>query len=225
VIVPGLVIYAGLSGFQFPVLRAVIMATVLYLSITCNRVADSLYSLGFAATILMLIFPDAVFEASFQMTVTATASILGLYQWCMGTRWWKLLQKSPGIFRIPLTTLFVTCGAMLGIAPLMLYYFQQLSPYSFISNLVAFVVITPLLPFTLIMELLSLALPWNLLYPIFTLNVWLGRKLIWVATLFPPLPLTFPRPHLSLVWIYYIMLLGGMVLFLHKRPFPTPPSL
>jgi hypothetical protein len=87
------------------------------------------------------------------------------------------------------------------------------------------VIITPLLPFTLVMELLSLALPWNILYPIFSLNVWLGHKLIWVATLFPPLPLTFPRPHLSLVWIYYISLLGGMMLFLHRKARRTgPPS-
>jgi competence protein ComEC len=216
-ILPGLVIYAGLSGFQFPVLRAVIMATVLYLSITCNRVADSLYSLSFAATILVLIFPEAIFEASFQMTVTATASILGLYQCCMQARWWKWLQKNPIIIRIPLTTLFVTCGAMLGIAPLMLYYFQQLSPYSLVSNIAVFIFITPLLPFTLGLELLSLVLPWNVLYPLFSINVWLGYSVIWIAKVFPPIPSLLPRPPLSIMWFYYIGVFGGMLLFLRQK--------
>lgn len=224
-VLPALLLYAGLSGFQFPVLRAVIMAAVLYFSITFNRVTDALYSLCFAAMVLIMIFPDAMFGVSFQMTVVATAAILGLYRCCIRAAWWNRLQQSARIIKIPLISIFITSSAMLGIAPLMLYYFQQLSPYSFISNIAAFVFITPLLPFTLAMELLSLVLPWNVLYPIFWLNVWLGQCLIWVAILFPPLPLTFPRPHLSLVWIYYVGLFGGMMLFLHRSARRADPPL
>ena len=220
-IIPVLVVYAGLSGFQFPTLRAVMMASLFYFSFTCNRVADGLYSLGAAVTLLILIFPDAMFEVSFQMTVAATASILMSYQCCLRTRWWETLQQIRMLIRIPLMSILVTCSAMLGIVPLMIYHFQRFSPYSVISNLAAFFFITPLLPFTLLLEFLSLIVPWKFLYPVFSLTILLGRWLIWIAGLFPPFPILFPRLRPLALWIYYSMIFGGMLLFLRRKADPV----
>ena len=216
-ILPFLLVYAGLSGFQFPVLRAVIMAAVLYASVTLNRVADAVYSLGFAAMILVLMSPDAMFDLSFQMTIAATAAILVFHRCCMRLPWWRLLQKSSLFIRIPVTSMLVSCGAMLGIAPLMIYHFQRLSPYSIISNLAAFLLVTPLLPLTLFTESLSLILPWNVVFPVFSLAVLLGNGLIWLAGRFPPFPLLFPQFRPLALWIYYIGVFGGMMLFLRKK--------
>ena len=216
-IVPALLVYAGLSGFQYPVLRAVIMATVLYASVTLNRVADAVYSLGFAAMILVLMSPDAIFDLSFQMTIAATAAILLFHRCCMRIPWWKFLQKSSIFIKIPVTSILVSCGAMLGIAPLMIYHFQRLSPYSIISNLAAFLLVTPLLPLTLFTEFLALILPWNLVFPIFSLSVLLGKGLIWLSERFPPFPLIFPQFRPLALWIYYVGVFGGMTLFLRRK--------
>ncbi len=202
-----LVVYAGVTGFQFPVLRAVIMATVFYLSITCNRIADPVYSLLFTIWLILFLFPNSLFEVSFQLTVAATASILLFFRFLQGMQWTNRLHTLPAKWRLPLISLLATTGAMIGVAPLLVYYFGELSPYSFISNPAALPLISLLLPSCLLANLLSLIIPsWTLLDPLISLNVWLTGWLIHLSGIFPAFAIRIPRPSGLLILIYYAIL-------------------
>lgn len=204
-----LLTYTGLTGFHFPVLRATIMALTLYLSITCNRIPDPLYSLVFSVAIILLLFPCALFEVSFQLTVAATTSILILYRFLMKFPWWERFSQVPYLIRLPAITGAMTAGAMIGISPLMLYYFQRLYPFSLVSNVIALPVVSLLLPLSLLSGVLSLLLPWSIVSPLLSLDVFLTKGLLFLARLFPETGI-LPRPPLFVVVIYYIVIFGGL---------------
>jgi competence protein ComEC len=198
-----------LTGFHFPVLRAVIMGLVFYFSITCNRIPDSLYSLAFSAALILLLFPSALFEISFQLTVAATACILLFFRCFKQRAWFERIRQFPAIFRLPVMTLMATTGAMIGVSPLIIYYFGTLSLYSFVSNLAAFPLVGILLPSSLFVSFLALIVRhWELLSPLLSGNIFLAKCLILLASVFPEVNMLIPRPPLMILLIYYIGIYG-----------------
>ena len=122
----------------------------------------------------------------------------------------------PKIVRFPLSICLTTCGALLGVAPLLLYYFGSLSPYSFLSNPLAFPIVSVLLPGSLATNFLSLALPWEWLTPLLTINVCFAKILLDVSAWFPAVGLRFPQPTWLSLSVYYLTL--GSVLGFGRIP-------
>ncbi len=75
---PLIAAYAVLTGFGAPVQRALFMTTVFLLARLLSRDRSSLNALGAAALLALLLSPNALFEASFQMTVLAIIAIAGI---------------------------------------------------------------------------------------------------------------------------------------------------
>ncbi len=73
--------YAFLTGFEPPVVRASIMVLVSTLAIFLGREASVVWSLLIAALLIVLVWPQALFEVSFQLTFAATLGIVTLGQW------------------------------------------------------------------------------------------------------------------------------------------------
>ena len=67
--------YALLSGFQPPIVRASLMASLLYLSQEFGRKADSLRILIMTGYVMVMVKPDLIFDLSFQLSFF---SMLGL---------------------------------------------------------------------------------------------------------------------------------------------------
>ena len=203
-----LIAYAGMTGFQYPVLRSVIMSIVFYASVFCNRMADSLYSLCFAIGLIAFIFPNALFEVSFLLTVAATAFILLVFRWMAAQTWDERIQALPYLAREAISSLVSTVAAMLGVSPLMLYYFGQPSLFSLISTPLSLPLVTVLLPFSLFICVAAL-LPqavWPILLPLFTADVFLAQSLIRFSALFPAVNIAVPRPSPFLLVGYYALM-------------------
>lgn len=201
-----LIFYAGLTGFHFPVLRAVIMALTLYFSITCNRIPDPLYSLVFAVGAILLLFPASLFELSFQLTVAATASILLFFRFFQAQAWFERMITWPRILRFPAISFLASSGAMIGVAPLLIYYFGEFSLYTFISTLLALPIVSLLLPASLFSNFLSLIfLRWNWLFPILSINVFFAKCLLFLSSIFPELHVPIPRPSRLVLVLYYLV--------------------
>ncbi|MBD3304872.1 DUF4131 domain-containing protein [candidate division KSB3 bacterium] len=210
--------YAGLTGFHFPVLRATIMALTLYASLTCNRIPDPLYSLAFTAAVILFLFPVSLFEVSFQLTVAATASILLLFRLFKEQSWLDRLSQLPWFLRIPAMSLIATSGAMIGVSPLMSYYFGGFYPYSFLSNPLSLPLISLLLPSSLLLNFVSLVFPyWDLLSPLISVNVVLTRGFIALASSFPQVDVAIPRPAPWSLLLYYSAVVGLFSWFHHKE--------
>ncbi|MBB5341192.1 ComEC/Rec2 family competence protein [Tunturiibacter gelidoferens] len=70
--------YALLTGFAAPVQRALFMTTVFLLARLLSRDRNVLNALGAAAMAVLVLSPNALFEASFQMTFLAIVAIGGI---------------------------------------------------------------------------------------------------------------------------------------------------
>ena len=218
--------YVGLTGFQFPVLRATLMALTVYFAITCSRLAEPLYSLAFAGALLLFLFPNALPDVSFQLTIAATGFILLLFGFVQQFAWWPRVfpqgDAPPGDERrtrrtwlrypaqIVVLTLLMTTGAMIGVSPLLAFYFQRAYPYSFPSNLLAEPLVGLLLPLSLVSSVFSFVpeLPEIVAAPLLAVNVFLAKCLMAVAKLFSGNDLMIPRPSILMLTLYYLVWSG-----------------
>ena len=209
-----LLTYAGLTGFQFPVLRAVIMACVLYFSWTCNRTTDPAYSLAFSVAVITLCVPNSLFEVSFRLTTAATASILLAVRLIQHMRWNEKLARFHRITQGAVMSVLTTIGAMAGVSPLMIYYFGQWYPSSLLSNPLALPLVSILLSLSLLLNLCGVLLQgWSGLFPLLSIDIMLAQKLIAFAEYFPDWNITLPQPPGSIILGYY----GVMGYFLLHR--------
>ena len=218
-IVLGLVLlfYAGLTGFHFPVLRAVIMAITFFFSITFNRISEPLYNLLFSAGVILFLFPTSLFQVSFQLTVAATVFILLFFRFLKYQTWFERINAYPRIVRVPLMSVMTTFSALLGVSPLMLYHFGEIYPSSFISNLLAFPIVSLLLPISLLSDFLSLIVQAReVLSPLLFFNVLLAKGLIMLSSIFPDVNIPVSQPSLGGLIIYYVSLYIILTFYRHR---------
>ncbi len=101
------VAYAFLAGFEPPVLRAAVMVFAVTLAMFFGREVNVLWTLGMAAFIIVFLFPQSLFEVSFQLTFAATLGILTLGKWLDGVLS-ALLRGNP--VSLPLISLSHSLG-------------------------------------------------------------------------------------------------------------------
>ncbi len=138
-----LIIFLGLTGFQPPILRAVIMGFAALVGLALDRKIKQLGSLLLAATILLLFNPLWIWDLGFQLSFLAT---LGL-----------MVTTSPIIQRLdwmPSTIasmIAAPLAATIWTLPLLLYYFSVVKLYSVPLN----ILVTPLISLISILGMLS----------------------------------------------------------------------
>lgn len=128
--------YAFLTGFEPPVIRASIMVLVSTLAVFLGREADALWSLFIAAIAIVLIWPQALFEISFQLTFAATLGIVTLGQ---------MLKVRLGKFGLLGNNAAIATSAYIFTAPIILFYFDQVSPIAPIANILVAEVVFPIM--------------------------------------------------------------------------------
>lgn len=130
----GVIIYTLMAGAEPPVVRAAIMAILAYGAEYLGRLRDGLIALVGSVIIMLLISPLLLFDLSFQLSFLATTGILLIYP----------LFKEKKIFRFPVfgDELAITLAAQIGVTPIILLNFDQLS---FLSPLINALVL-PLIP-------------------------------------------------------------------------------
>ena len=130
--------YDLLIGFEPPIVRASLMMGIFLIGKLIQRPTDMLNVISTAAIIILLVNPQELFQASFQLSFGAIISIVYLYQrlriifdkWSVFN---KLTQNKIGEY---LGALFlVTLAAQLGTLPITAYYFGRISIIAFALNL------------------------------------------------------------------------------------------
>lgn len=131
----GIAAYMLMAGAEPPVVRAAIMGGLTYLAMFLGREKDALTGLAAAAMTMLLVHPLILFDIGFQLSFLATAGILFIYPAFKGRvfRWPWLGEE-----------LRVTLSAQLGVLPLLLFHFGEVS---FLSPLINALVlpVTPLI--------------------------------------------------------------------------------
>ena len=163
-----LLIYLSLTGFSPSVIRAGLMGVAVLIATAMGGKVKPQGSLLLSAVIILLINPLWIWSLSFQLSFLAT---LGLLVTAPVIE--KRLDWMPPTIAIAIA---FPLAAIIWTLPLITYYFNNISTYSILVNIIT----TPLVTIVslggmisgfagLIFPLLGSILSWTLLYPILTL--------------------------------------------------------
>lgn len=122
-----LTIYCLLIGAPPSAVRATIMAIIYLGGYALNRPEDRANSLAFTAFLILFIKPGKLFDIGFQLSFAAVAGITLLYS-----------RIRYVLYFVPRDTgdmLTVIAAAQLGVAPLIIYHYNIISPISIVANL------------------------------------------------------------------------------------------
>lgn len=125
-------LYALITGFAPPVLRAAMMFTLIVIGKYTHRQSTTLNSLAIAAFILLIIDPRVLFDVGFQLSFTAVLGIL-LFQSPISS---VFIPVNP-IVKYIWDIFSISLSAQVFTGPLVVYYFHQFPVYFLLSNLIA----------------------------------------------------------------------------------------
>lgn len=130
-----LVLYAFITNLTPSVIRATIMAALFLAGRLLDRQTDTVNILAVAAIVILLIWPSALFDLSFQLSFLATYAIIAGYprmkellpdRLSRSEKWWARWLRDG---------LLVSVAAQLGTLPVVAGAFYQVSWMSAVANL------------------------------------------------------------------------------------------
>ncbi len=161
-------VYLIISGAHIPTQRAYITTIVVLIAVLLNREAISMRTLALAALFVLIISPQALISASFQMSFAAVTALIAFYEKFAG-RIYRFVNNeyASSLGRIIRVLIAYIGGiiitdfvASLATLPFAIYHFNKIALYTTATNLMAgpiigFVVM-PFILFSLILMPLGL---------------------------------------------------------------------
>ncbi|MCS7184756.1 MAG: ComEC/Rec2 family competence protein [bacterium] len=197
-------IYAYIIGFEPPILRAFIMSTLTLVAYLSKREALALNILFLTGFIILVIDPNSIYDISFILSFLATLGIILTLERFKFVTIHKL--------RFVLIPLFVSIGAILLIAPILINTFNYVVLLAPISNVFA-VVPSALVLYT---SFLSIFLP------ILSHVVFISAKILyWIAYFFSEVlnsVVYVPSQPTHRIFLYYLLITAFLLRF-HKKYF------
>ena len=212
--------YLGLSGFGYPAIRSFGMTTLIMVGLIFNRDPLSMRSVAMAASIILMLYPESLLSASFQLSFSAVIALIATYEvtgqplkdWAHA----HVGSKNAIWYRRPIVyfcaIMLTTVVATLATTPLSMAIFNRLTLQAVLGNLLAI----PLTGFwimpALVVATISLAFGgWDLAFWALELGInALSLIAIWVSTL-PGSGLMVPTPS-DLFYPFFVI--GGLLLCL-----------
>ncbi|MEE0776499.1 MAG: DNA internalization-related competence protein ComEC/Rec2 [Bacillota bacterium] len=193
-LLPLLVVYCGITGFQPAVVRASVMALVLWAGYGFGRQFDPYSSLSLAALMILLWNPWNLWQVGFQLSFGAVLSIF-LFQ-----KFFRKLLPKKG----PATlwnALAVTFAAQVGIIPLIAYYFHVVSVISFLLSPLICLIVGGIVIISLTALILAVVSPFAAAIFLYSAEA-LSALTMALSALASTLPgAYFSCPGLSLWWV------------------------
>jgi competence protein ComEC len=128
-------VYGLVSGMSPSTQRSVIMIVIFLMAFLIHREHEPLNTLATAALIILMLDPPSLFAISFQLSFASVFAILYFLP-----RLWQPDDDASNIrTRIKnyiFSSLWVTLSATLGVQPLVMYYFNQISLISPVANFI-----------------------------------------------------------------------------------------
>jgi competence protein ComEC len=202
--------YTLLTGAQVPTVRSCIVALLVLAGIALGREALSIRLLSVAALAILLIKPESIAGASFQLSFAAVTAIIALHStgWARRT----FMRRDEGMFaRLGRALLAMTATGLaveVTLIPHALYHFHKAGLYGIGANLVAIplttFVIMPLEAASLLFDLVGLGAPfWYLTGLSIQFLLWLAH---WVGSASGAVATLASMPG----WAFAFMIAGGL---------------
>ncbi|WP_215753532.1 ComEC/Rec2 family competence protein [Acetobacter sp. P5B1] len=132
--------YVALTGLHLPATRSLMMAAVVVLGLVAGRRAVSMRGLALAATVLLLVMPQELLGAAFQMSFAAVMALIAGYE-VARPHLARFREEGRGFRRwltLHLVTLTLT-SLLAGLAtlPVVMAHFGEVQPFFILANLIA----------------------------------------------------------------------------------------
>ena len=134
--------YLALSGAAVATQRAYLMMAIMFLAVLLDRPALTMRNVALAATALLLLFPESLFDVSFQMSFAAALALVAVYE-----RWSRnraAVAAASMVARIRRKAVLYFSGvavttlvASIAVAPFAAYHFHKLAQFGLAANLAA----------------------------------------------------------------------------------------
>lgn len=137
-------VYLGISGAHVATQRAYVMLAIMLLAVLVDRRAITLRNVALAALIILILSPESLLTASFQMSFAATIALVAVYQEL--TEWSHrrpqlITSNAHGVialvWRFCAGLLITSLVAGLATTPFAIYHFQRMAPLTLLANLLA----------------------------------------------------------------------------------------
>ena len=135
----GAFVYLLISGTSIPTQRAFLMLSVVLLAVMLDRAAISMRLVAVAAAAVLLIAPESLLGASFQMSFAAVVALVAFYE-AVSERLASLRADAGLARRVALYALGVgltTVIAGLATAPYAIYHFNRFAVFGVVANILA----------------------------------------------------------------------------------------
>ncbi len=118
--------YFWLVGPSPSVTRATLMAVILYATLFAGRRADTLAATAAAGAAMLLVAPGSLFDIGWQLSFSSLLGILFFYP--------KLASRVAPAAEVAAAPFLITAAAQLGVTPVLLYHFGQVSMVAVLAN-------------------------------------------------------------------------------------------
>lgn len=205
-------IYALITGLTPSVVRASVMFSFLLLGETGNKKVNIYNTLAASALLLLIINPNTMFDAGFQLSYLAVLSIVVFYNDI-----YKWLYFSNRLLKYIWSMIAVSLAAQLLTLPLTLFYFHQFPNYFLLSNVIALPLSTIILYGSIAalviapVKFLLIPLGWLLKAAIWLMN----SALIWVEHL--PGSLTNGIPVSAVMAVSIFIVVVAVRIFIYNK--------
>ncbi len=130
--------YLLLSGASVATQRAFIMTSVVLVAVLIDRPAFTLRSVALAAMIVLVLRPESLMEAGFQMSFAATTALIAAFEWLRSRVWWRETQGEQWRYLRPVIGVTVTSFvAGVATAPISAFHFNTVAQYGLAANILA----------------------------------------------------------------------------------------
>ena len=127
--------YLALSGGNVATQRAYVMVAVMFVAVLLDRRAISLRSVAIAAVVVLVLRPEALVQAGFQMSFAATVALVAIFRALNDDGTWR--ERVPR-WAMPIASVAL-CSVVAGVAtaPIAAASFNRLVEYGLLANLAA----------------------------------------------------------------------------------------
>jgi competence protein ComEC len=175
--------YTLLTGSEVPTVRSCVASLLVLAGIALGREAITLRMVAVGALIVLLLWPDSLAGASFQLSFAAIVAIVALHENPRARAWFARRDEGwPARILRALAALILTGLAVeIALAPIALFHFHRQGLYGAFANVVAIplttFVIMPLEALALLFDLAGLGAPfWWLTGQALSVLLWLAHS-------------------------------------------------
>ena len=226
----GAVCFMAITGFSPGVTRSGIMMLIMLAGMLLHQKADAVNSLGVAVFCICILNPFAAADTGLLLSCMSTLGILVLAPKLKKQVFTQIQTRKrnihlPGLFRrllrYCLDILCVTCSVMIFTMPIQVLSGREISLIAPLTNLLLLPLATVMIETGLLSSLLCLVPGFGFLsMPLGLIAGWMGKLLLWSASLFSKIPFASVPSSYGYVtfWLMLALLLFAYILlFAHRK--------